>query len=119
MRSGIVVLDTRVRVSNNVSMRGELQYLYSPHYDGQWIFALYELNLYHCLTLSGEWMYNIGHAPYAVNEHFYTASATYTNGAHRLQLGYTKTQEGYNCSGGVCRYVPRQQGITLSYNFNW
>ena len=119
MRAGIAVLESRVRVSEKVSMRGELQYLYTPHYEGQWIFALYELSLFQCLTLSGEWMYNIGHAPEAHNEHFYTASATYTNGAHRLQLGYTKTQEGFNCSGGVCRYIPRQQGITLSYNFNW
>jgi len=119
VRSGIAVLESRVRVSDKVSMRGELQYLYSPHYDGQWIFALYELSLFSQLTLSGEWMYNIGHAPEATNEHFYTASATYTNGAHRLQLGYTKAQEGYHCSGGVCRYIPRQQGLTLSYNFNW
>lgn len=119
VREGIAVLESRVRVSDKVSMRGELQYLYTPHYEGQWILALYELNLYHCLTLSGEWMYNIGYAPQAINEHFYNFSATYTNGAHRLQLGYTKTMEGFNCSGGVCRYVPRQQGVTLNYNFNW
>lgn len=118
-RSCIAVVESRVRVSGNVSMRGELQYLYTPHHQGQWLFALYELSLYHHLTLSGEWLYNIGHAPEATNEHYYTAAATYTYGAHRLLLGYTKTKDGYNCAGGVCRYVPRQQGLTLSYHFNW
>ena len=119
IRSGIAVADARVQINNNVSMRGELQYMYSPHHEGQWVFALYELSLYKHLTLSGQWMYNIGHAPQAKNEHFYAFSATYTHGAHRLELGYTKTKDGYNCAGGVCRYVPREEGMTVSYHFNW
>ena len=119
IRSGIAVLDARVQVNNNVSMRGEVQYLYSPDHMGQWIFALYELSLYHHWTLSGEWMYNIGYAPDATNEHFYTAALTYTHGAHRAMLGYTKTQEGFHCAGGVCRYVPQQKGICVNYSFSW
>ncbi|MBR7154247.1 MAG: hypothetical protein IKD12_02935 [Paludibacteraceae bacterium] len=124
MRAGIAVVDTRVRVTDDVAMRAELQYLYTPHYDGQWIFALYELSLFRCLTISGEYMYNIGRGQIVyerteADRHFYTASATYTNGAHRLQLGYTKTIDGYNCSGGVCRYVPTMTGLTLTYNFSW
>ncbi|MBQ7258980.1 MAG: hypothetical protein IJS57_03435 [Paludibacteraceae bacterium] len=119
MRAGIAVVEARVRVNDNISMRGELQYLYTPHNEGQYLFALYELSLYRCLMLSGEYMYNIGHAPSASKDHFFTAAATYTNGAHRLQLGYTKTKEGFNCTGGVCRYVPRQQGLCVSYSFTW
>ena len=119
MRAGIAVVEARVRVNDNISMRGELQYLYTPHHEGQYLFALYELSLYRCLMLSGEYMYNIGHAPSASKDHFFTAAATYTNGAHRLQLGYTKTKEGFNCTGGVCRYVPRQQGLCVSYSFTW
>ena len=119
IRSGIAVVDARVQVSNNVSMRGELQYMYTPHYTGQWIFALYELNLYHHWTISGEWMYNIGGTAEATNEHFYTASLTYSHGAHRAMLGYTKTREGFNCAGGVCRYVPKQEGVCVNYTFTW
>lgn len=119
IRSGIAVVDTRFQVTKNVSMRGELQYLYTPHDQGQWVLALYELSLFHHLTLSGQWIYNIGGTAEAVHEHFYTAAATFTYGAHRLAAGYTKTQEGFNCSGGVCRYVPRQEGATLSYAFTF
>lgn len=119
MRSGIAVVDARVQINKNVLMRGELQYLYSPHHEGQWVFALYELSLYKHLTLSGQWMYNIGHAADATNEHYYTFAATYSHGAHRVMAGYTKTREGYNCSGGVCRYVPQQKGVCVSYSFIW
>ena len=119
MRSGIAVVDARVRINDNVSMRGELQYLYTPHYEGQWVFALYELTLYRHWTLSGQWLYNIGYASEATNKHYYTAGLTFTYGAHRANLGYTKTREGFNCSGGICRYVPQMEGICVNYSFTF
>ena len=119
VRSGIAVADARVQINNNVSMRGEVQYLYSPHHEGQWMFALYELNLYHHWTLHGQWLYNIGHAPDEKKEHYYTAGLTFTYGAHRANLAYTKTRDGYNCSGGICRYVPKMEGVSLNYSFTW
>ena len=119
IRSGIAVLDTKIAVTDNITMRGEAQYLYTRQHQGQWIFLLYELSLWNRLTLSGQWMYNIGGTADATHEHYYTATATYTQGAHRLMVGYTKTREGYNCSGGVCRYVPRQEGVSMSYSFTW
>lgn len=119
IRSGIAVVDARYQVNNNISMRGELQYMYSPNYRGQWVFALYELSLYHHWMISGEWKYNIGGAAEATHEHFYTAALTYTHGAHRAMVGYTKTQEGFHCAGGVCRYVPKQEGVCASYSFTW
>ena len=119
VRSGIGVVEAKYAMNKKVQMRAELQYLYSKQYEGQWVAALYELSLWRQLVISGQWMYNIGHAPDATNGHYYTVAATYTHGAHRVMAGYTKTRAGFNCSGGVCRYVPEQQGITLTYNFTW
>lgn len=119
MRSGIGVVEAKYAMNKKVQMRAEFQYLYSKQYEGQWIAALYELSLWRQLVISGQWMYNIGHAPDATNGHYYTVAATYTHGAHRVMAGYTKTRAGFNCSGGVCRYVPEQQGVTLTYNFTW
>ena len=118
-RSGIGVVEAKYAMNKKMQMRAELQYLYSRHYEGQWIAALYELSLWRQLVLSGQWMYNIGHAPDATNGHYYTVAATYTHGAHRIMAGYTKTREGFNCSGGVCRSVPKQEGVSLTYNFTW
>lgn len=119
IRGGLAVLDARFRVNKNVSMHGELQYFYTPHHEGQWIYALYEINLYNCVTLTADYMYNIGFAPEASNEHFYNFLVTYTHKAHQLTVGYVKTQDGFNCSGGICRFIPQQKGITLNYNFSW
>ena len=119
IRSGIAVVEARVHVTEKVSMHGELQYLYTPHYQGQWLFALYELSLWNRLSISGQWMYNIGGTKEATNEHFYTFCATYTHGAHRVMVGYTKTREGFNCSGGVCRWVPKMEGVSVNYSFTF
>ena len=119
IRSGIAVIDARTQVNTNISMRGEIQYLYTPDYEGQWFFALYELTLYRHWTVSGQWMYNIGYAPEATNKHYYTAGLTFTYGAHRANIGYTKTREGYNCSGGICRYVPQMEGVCANYSFTF
>ena len=119
IRSGIGVVEAKYATSKNVQMRAELQYLYTKQDEGQWVAALYELSLWRQLVLSGLWMYNIGYAHEQTNEHYYTLAVTYTHDAHRVMAGYTKTREGFNCSGGVCRYVPKQEGITLTYNFTW
>ena len=119
IRSGIAILDARYQVNNDIGMRAELQYLYSPHHEGQWCFALYELTLFHHWTLSGQWMYNIGFAPDATNAHYYTAGLTFNYGAHRANIGYTKTREGFNCSGGICRYIPQMKGVCVNYSFTF
>ncbi len=119
VHTGIGIIEAKYALNKKVQMRAELQYLYTKQDMGQWVAALYELSLWRKLVLSGQWMYNIGYAPNATNDHFYTFGATFTHGAHRVMAGYTKTREGYNCSGGICRYVPAQQGVSLSYNFTW
>ena len=119
IRAGIGVIEAKWAVNKKIQMRAEAQYLYTKQDQGQWVAALYELSLFRQLVLSGQWMYNVGYAYEATNEHYYTIAATYTHGAHRVMAGYTKTREGFNCSGGVCRYVPKQEGVSLTYNFTW
>jgi hypothetical protein len=119
IHAGIGVVEAKYALNKNIQMRGEVQYMYTKQDEGQWVAALYELSLWRQLVLSGQWMYNIGYAHEATNEHYYTVAATYTHGAHRVMAGYTKTREGFNCSGGVCRYVPKQEGVSLTYNFTW
>jgi hypothetical protein len=119
VHAGIGVVEAKYALNKKVQMRGELQYLYTKQDEGQWVAALYELSLWRQLVLSGQWMYNIGYAHEATNEHYYTVAATYTHGAHRVMAGYTKTREGFNCSGGVCRWVPANKGVQVSYNYTF
>lgn len=115
LSSHIVVTDVKQKLARKTTLRVEGQYLFSKDGDKDWAFALAELSLapHWMFTLSD--LYNLGNT----HAHYYQGFVTYNGGAHRLQLGYGRTRAGYNCSGGVCRYIPATKGLTLSYNYNF
>lgn len=115
LNSHIFVADVKQKLARKTTLRVEGQYLFSKDGDKNWAFALAELSLapHWMFTLSD--LYNLGNT----HVHYYQGFVTYSGGAHRLQLGYGRTRAGYNCSGGVCRYIPATKGLTLSYNYNF
>ena len=119
VRAGIAVWENKVKLTDQFTLRNELQYMYTRQDYGQWLSVLLELDLWHCLTVSGEYSYNIGYGTHHTPEHYYTVLLAYSHKAHRVSAGYTKNNDGYNCAGGVCRYVPEQEGVTMSYSYNW
>lgn len=119
VRAGIAVWENKIKITDLFTLRNELQYLYTRQDYGQWLGVLLELDLWNCLTVCGEYSYNIGHGTRHTPGHFYTATLAYTYKAHRVSAGYTKNNDGFNCAGGVCRYMPEQEGVTMSYSFNW
>ena len=115
INSNIFIADGKYRFNNKFTLRGELQYLTTPNDDGDWAFALLELSVLPNWMFTVSDMYNCG----VTDEHYYQGLVTFSSGAHRLQVGYGRTRAGYNCSGGVCRWVPESEGATLSYNFSF
>lgn len=115
VHSNIYVVDGRYQFSKKTTLRGEIQYLTTADDDGDWTYGLLELSLVPHWMVTVSDMYNCG----ATDIHYYQGSVTFTMGSHRLQAGYGRTRAGYDCSGGVCRYVPASKGFTLSYHYNF
>jgi hypothetical protein len=115
IHSDIVVAEAKWRVSKRVTLRGEAQYLFTKDDQGDWAFALLELSYAPRWMVTLSDMYNAGDT----HLHYYMGSLAYAHRGHRLQLGYGRTRAGYNCSGGVCRYVPATKGLMLSYQANF
>ena len=115
IHSNIFVADAMFQLARNTKLRTELQYLTTRQDQHDWAFGLAELSMapHWMLTISDTW--NCGET----DIHYYQGLVTYNTGAHRIQLGYGRTRAGYNCSGGVCRYVPATEGFNLSYNYNF
>ncbi len=115
VHTNIYIADAKYQFSPKVTLRGELQYLTTKQDQGDWAYGLLELSLapHWMFTVSDMW--NCGES----NLHYYQGLVTYNVGQHRIQGGYGRTRAGYNCSGGVCRYVPASTGFTLSYNYNF
>ena len=115
IHSNIFVADAKYRFNKTYTLRGEVQYLSTKDDDGDWIYGLLELSVLPHFMFTVADMYNSGRT----NNHYYQGYITYNHGAHRLQVGYGRTRAGYNCAGGVCRYVPASKVFTESYNFNF
>lgn len=128
-KSNVFVADGRYQFSRNLILRAEAQYLIANGEDGMaekdksgdWAYGLLELTVlpHFMFTISDQYGKPFFADGYHAKEHYFMGLVTYTNGAHRIMGGYGRTRAGYNCSGGVCRWVPASKGFQLSYNYTF
>lgn len=124
VHANIFVLEGNFSISRKVKLRCETQYLRTKQDEGDRLYGLIELSLppHFMFTLSDEWCKRVSEAKnpdltHAV--HYYMASIAYTHASHSLIVGYGRTADGYNCTGGVCRWQPAQKGLQFSYTFTF
>lgn len=115
VNSNILIADGKYQLSPKTTLRGEVQYLTTKQDQGDWAYGLLELSLvpHWMVTVSDMW--NCGDT----KTHYYQGLLTCNFGQHRIQAGYGRTRAGYNCSGGVCRWIPASKGFTVAYNYNF
>jgi hypothetical protein len=111
VHSDIFVLEGKNKIGSQTVLRAEFQFLQTKQDYGNWIFGLLELSVRSSWMFTLSDMVNTG----VTDLHYYMTSAVYSHNAHRLQLSYGRTRAGFNCSGGVCRFVPATHGFQLSY----
>ena len=105
----VFVLDALYRISTTVSLRTELQYLYSQELTRDWMAGLVELSFAPHWSISASDMYNHG----STKVHYYNVGASYSWNALNISLNAGRTREGMVCSGGVCRWQPAFKGVSL------
>lgn len=115
IHSDIFVADGLFTINHKTKLRVEAQYLSTKDDEGDWVFGLAELSLAPHWMVTVSDMYNLD----VTKKHYWQTYVTYNIKSHRIQLGWGRTRAGYNCSGGVCRYIPQTKGFTLSYNYNF
>lgn len=115
------VAEGKYQFTPKMTLRGEFQYLTTKHESGDWVYGLLELSVlpHFMFTISDMYGKPYVNGQYGEKQHYYLGSVTFTHGAHRAMLGYGRTRAGYNCSGGVCRWVPANVGVQASYNFTF
>ncbi len=119
VKSHISIAEGKYQFNKKFTLRGEVQWLHTKQDRKDWGAYLLELSFapHFMFTFSDAFNRHVGEGDRTV--HYLMGSACYTHKAHRLQLSYGKTRAGYNCSGGVCRYVPASKGVQISYNYNF
>lgn len=107
--SNIFVADAQYKFNRKFALRGELQYLLSKDYEGDWLAALVEVTFAPHWNVYVSEMYNSG----LTKQHYYNAGFSWSKGVTRVQLSYGRNRAGYICSGGVCRFTPAYTGLNL------
>ena len=118
INANIAVGEAKFRCSDKVTVRTEWQYLATKQDKGDWLYGMVEVSILPYVMIGASDQWNVGNVK-GQREHYYMFNVTGNYCNNRLMLGYGRTRAGYNCSGGVCRYVPATRGFQLSYNYNF
>lgn len=127
--NNIFVADAKWRINRKFTLRGEVQYMLSHEDDNErnfmdahperdrkdWFYMLAEFSWTPYLMFSASDMINVG----GTGNHYYMFGVTGNYRNNRLMLSYGRTREGFNCSGGMCRYVPAMKGFQIAYSYNF
>ena len=137
INTNIGVIDMGYKINKKHSIRAELQALlvtpdkYGKVNDkGDWATVLIEYNISPSLFFSVMDQWNLpndklndiyGSDTDAGDDdltktglHFPYVSAGYIHEATRVKVGYGRQRAGLFCVGGVCRFVPASNGLTVS-----
>ncbi|MEI6124211.1 MAG: DUF6029 family protein [Bacteroidota bacterium] len=108
------VADLTFNINEKNSIRTELQYMYTTQGDGAWAYALVEYTIAPKWFFSVSDMYNYGNANSEKQIHYFGIATAYAVGSTRISLNYGRQRAGIFCVGGVCRFVPAANGLTLT-----
>lgn len=115
INSNIFVAEGKWKLGKKYTLRAEAQYLTTKQDQKDWLYGLVEFSIAPYLMFSASDQWNNGDT----GIHYYMFNITGNYKSNRLMIGYGRTRAGFNCSGGVCRYVPASRGFQISYNYNF
>lgn len=121
IQSHIGVMEILYKINSKNSIRTEVQGLWTKNRKdrGHWATLLLEY------TISPDWFfsfvgqYNYGHPDPNLRVLYPIGVVGRIWGSTRLQVAYGRQNAGLFCVGGVCRFVPASNGLTLSFTHSF
>ena len=117
----IGVVEMLFKVAPKHSIRTELQGLFvkpqanGGNDQGDWFTALIEYTVSPHYFVSFMNQYNYGNSDENKRVNYPIITCGYIKESTRLTLSYGRQRAGLFCVGGVCRFVPANNGLTLSF----
>lgn len=108
------VVDVSYKLTPKHSLHGELQTLQTKQDQGQWAAGLLEYTYSPHFFVVAYDQYNYGNPHDDQRIHYLTGQVGYIGGTTRVAAGYGRQRAGIVCVGGVCRYVPASNGLTVT-----
>jgi hypothetical protein len=119
INSNIGVLETNWKINKKHSLRTELQGLFTKQDKGNWATLVVEYSISPGWFFSVMDQYNYGNKNEDLRIHYLIGSLGYTHDATRIMASYGRQRAGLFCVGGVCRFVPASNGLTLTVSHSF
>ncbi len=121
IHANIGVGEFSYKFNSKHSLRTEIQGLFVQKENnlikdkGNWATLLLEYSISPGWFFSFMNQYNYGHPDVAKRVHYPIITCGYIRDATRITVSYGRQRAGLFCVGGVCRFVPASNGLTLSF----
>ncbi len=115
IHTNIFVAEFGYKINKKHSLRTEFQALFTKKDKGDWATAVIEYTLAPNLFFGVMDQYNFGNPNPDLRLHYLIGTFGYVREATRITLSYGRQRAGLFCVGGVCRFVPASNGLTLSF----
>jgi hypothetical protein len=121
IESHIGVLEAQYKINRKHSIRAELQGLWTVDRRdrGDWATLVVEYNISPDWFFSVIYQSNYGNPNPEDQVDYPTVVVGKIWGPTRLQVGYGRQNEGLFCVGGVCRFVPATNGLTVTFSHSF
>ncbi len=123
--SHIGVIESTYKINSKHSIRTEFQGLFVEKKDGQindqgnWFTALVEYTISPSYFFSFMNQYNFGNPDAEKRVNYPIITCGFIKDATRITVSYGRQRAGLFCVGGVCRFVPANNGLTLSFTHSF
>ena len=122
INSHVGVLEVGYKINAKHSLRAEVQGLFlaknsdgSIQDKGNWATVVLEYSVSPNYFFSVMNQYNYGNPVAGLRTHYPIVTCGYIRDATRFMVSYGRQRAGLFCVGGVCRFVPASNGLTLSF----
>jgi len=122
INSHVGVLEVGYKINAKHSLRAEVQGLFlaknsdgSIQDKGDWATVVLEYSVSPNYFFSVMNQYNYGNPVAGLRTHYPIVTCGYIRDATRFMVSYGRQRAGLFCVGGVCRFVPASNGLTLSF----
>jgi hypothetical protein len=126
IKSHIAVLELTYKINTKHSLRTELQGLFLERDkfgdimdNGDWATILLEYSVSPHYFFSVMNQYNFGNPDGDKRTNYPIFTCGYIKDATRFMVSYGRQRAGLFCVGGVCRFVPANNGLTFSFTHSF
>jgi len=114
--TNIAAIDSYYTINKKNELRFQLEHLWTQDDKKNWAGGLIEYNFLRRFSVYVNDQYNYGNDNEIERIHYYNVGGTFRHKKTKFSLNYGRQRGGLICVGGVCRFVPKSNGLSFGMN---